>query len=419
MTQPTEDHAQVAAESLLRDYYGPQWRSFVHERMVTPPYELSEDVDESIDSLLEMYRNKKSRKVAYASRKLKKMFSHLPPFDQRKVGIALLEGNCTDSTYICLRLIDYKKSLYTPWKINWHPAYAKAVELAWTRYHEFHCGRLMIQHLDEKVVRSYWDELSGDEYYLLLCRRFVCAPWFQLDVERLKRVADINEYLFVMSRTAQGVSSEEARELLYRWMAVFSFRDYPVNIGLYSFWSRVPDDLFVGRVGDGSYHVLNGWGVDTALFYLLMMGHQSVVEDFVRWGDHVSQSFYSRVNSSMGSAQQSELFCRTIVDEFPADLKYLTALDVENYLYFVYPSHPFVTPRLSCPMWATDGYWEPLPSSERKDNSDEDTSSSRECREEMVERNPIVKDLFDALDPSSAIAVHSSEKVVDAKVGDQ
>lgn len=203
MTQPTEDHAQVAAESLLRDYYGPQWRSFVHERMVTPPYELSEDVDESIDSLLEMYRNKKSRKVAYASRKLKKMFSHLPPFDQRKVGIVLLEGNCTDSTYICLRLIDYKKSLYTPWKINWHPAYAKAVELAWTRYHEFHCGRLMIQHLDEKVVRSYWDELSGDEYYLLLCRRFVCAPWFQLDVERLKRVADINEYLFVMSRTAK------------------------------------------------------------------------------------------------------------------------------------------------------------------------------------------------------------------------
>lgn len=397
MTQPTEDHAQVAAESLLRDYYGPQWRSFVHERMVTPPYELSEDVDESIDSLLEMYRNKKSRKVAYASRKLKKMFSHLPPFDQRKVGIALLEGNCTDSTYICLRLIDYKKSLYTPWKINWHPAYAKAVELAWTRYHEFHCGRLVIQHLDEKVVRSYWDELSGDEYYLLLCRRFVCAPWFQLDVERLKRVADINEYLFVMSRTAQGVSSEEARELLYRWMAVFSFRDYPVNIGLYSFWSRVPDDLFVGRVGDGSYHVLNGWGVDTALFYLLMMGHKSVVESFVHWGNQVARSFRGKLSLTMSEAQKSELFCRTIVDEFPADLKYLTDLDAENYIYFIYPSHPFVTPRLSCPIWATDSYWTQFPFLERQDKSDEDPSSSRECRKEMEGRNPLVKDLFDAL----------------------
>ncbi len=397
-THPTKDHAQVAAEALLKDYYGSQWRNYFHEKMAPPPYELSEEMDESIDSLLEMYKDKKSRKVAYASRKLKKMFTHLPPVDQRKVGIALLEGNCTDSTYVCLRLVDYKKSAYTPWKISWHPAYAKAVELAWRRYHQFHCGRLMIQHLDEKVVRSYWEELSGDEYYLLLCLRFVCAPWFQLDEERLKRVADINEYLYVMSRTAQGVSSDEARELLYRWMAVFSFRDYPVNIDLYSFWSRVPDGLFVGRVGDGGYHVLNGWGVDAALFYLLMMGHQSEVEAFVHWGDQVTRSFRGKSSPAMSEAQKSELFCRTIVEEFPADLKYLTDLDAENYIYFIYPSHPFVTPRLSCPMWAADGYWEPLPSLESQDESDEDPSSNRECYEKMVERNPLVKDLFEALE---------------------
>lgn len=38
--QSTKDQAHMSAESLLKDYYGAQWHSWVDEKLAGAPYEL-------------------------------------------------------------------------------------------------------------------------------------------------------------------------------------------------------------------------------------------------------------------------------------------------------------------------------------------------------------------------------------------
>ena len=207
-------------ENIRRIYENPDWISYVDDRLRHREYVLPDNSEESLELLVEWYTNKRSKHVEYAGRKLKKAFAGLPPKEQRMVGLALLTGNKVDSEWICIRLNNYKRSHKYGWVINWHPCYAQAVEECWNKYHTVACGKLMVQFVDEEVVRKYLDELSTPDFYFLLCRRFVDRPWFELDVEKLKDCTYINAYLSVMARTESGISKDEARRLLYQWIGI-------------------------------------------------------------------------------------------------------------------------------------------------------------------------------------------------------
>ena len=386
-------------EIIKKIYNKVDWVSHVNDRLEFKEFTYPIDTNESLDDLICLYTNKKSKRVGYAGKKLKKIFLDLPSVEQRKVGLALLSGGMTDSEWVCKRLDNYKESFDKEWKINWHPCYEEAVERCWDKYHGLYCGKLLIQFLPEEIVHKHIDELTDKDLYFYLCRRFVNAPWFELNIEKLKSCTYINAYLSVMAKTKDGISEEEARLLLYQWIAYITVTER-IKI-------LTKDNIFYSDKSK-KLRVINAWGIDTALYYLLCMNHNKVVSEFLEWDNNIFNQFYDVCyDSELGSTEIiTGDFKKTIIDNFPSDLRYLLSLNEEYYLYIFYPGQPFTVPRL----WNT---WsnkkeEDIPkyilqTNLKVNNSTKDTNEekiSRDIYERMFDANPNLKELIDQLNLS-------------------
>lgn len=386
-------------EIIRRIYNKADWVSHVDDKLQYRGFTFPDDTNESLDDLICLYTNKKSKRVGYAGKKLKKIFLDLPSVEQRKVGLALLSGGMTDSEWVCKRLDNYKESFNKDWNINWHPCYEDAVEKCWNKYHGLYCGKLLVQFLPEEIVRKHLDELTDKDFYFYLCRRFVNASWFELNIEKLKSCTYINAYLSVMAKTKDGISEEEARLLLYQWIAYITVTE----------WIKIltKDNIFYSDKSK-KLRVINAWGIDTALYYLLCMNHNKVVSEFLEWDNNIFNQFYDVCyDSELGSTEIiTGDFKKTIIDNFPSDLRYLLSLNEEYYLYIFYPGQPFTVPRL----WNT---WsnkkeEDIPkyiqqTNLKVNNSTKNTNEekiSRDIYERMFDANPNLKELIDKLNLS-------------------
>ena len=395
-------------EIIKKIYNKVDWVSHVNDRLEFKEFTYPIDTNESLDDLIALYTNKKSKRVGYAGKKLKKIFLYLPPVEQRKVGLALLGGGQSDSEWVCKRLDNYKESFDKEWKINWHPCYEEAVERCWDKYHGLYCGKLLIQFLPEEIVHKHIDELSDKDLYFYLCRRFVNAPWFELNIEKLKSCTYINAYLSIMVKTKDGISEEEARLLLYQWIAYITVTER-IKI-------LTKDNIFYSDKSK-KLRVINAWGIDTALYYLLCMNHNKVVSEFLEWDNYVFEQFYDACyDYKLGTTEViAGDFKKIIEDNFPSDLKYLLSLNEEYYLYIFSPGQPYTIPRF----WNT---WsnkkeEDVPKyidqCNVKENSNIVKSSvekiSKEKYEQMFKSNPNLKELIGELN-LSPINIEEEEK---------
>lgn len=320
----SENRASVQIKEIFNN---PDWKSHVDDRLRFTEYIESEDANESLDQLIRWYVDKKSKRVGYAGPKLKNSFLTLPAVEQKKVGLALLTGGKIDTEWVCRRII------------NWHSCYASAVEDCWNKFHGTYCGRLLIQYLEEDVVRNHLDELNSKDFYFGLCRRFINKPWFQLDTEKLRGCTFINAYLFIMSKTVQGVSAEEAELLLYQWIAVLlAFDGKKLN--------KLTPKMIFWRDSSMEFRVINAWGIDTALYYLLCMNHDDVVNDFLKWDRHISEQYINELGDDGNEVLDEDKFREVIIKNFPDDKRYLLNLNTRHYEYINAVSQPFTKPRL-------------------------------------------------------------------------
>ena len=395
-------------EIIKKIYNKVDWVSHVNDRLEFKEFTYPIDTNESLDDLIALYTNKKSKRVGYAGKKLKKIFLYLPPVEQRKVGLALLGGGQSDSEWVCKRLDNYKESFDKEWKINWHPCYEEAVERCWDKYHGLYCGKLLIQFLPEEIVHKHIDELTDKDLYFYLCRRFVNAPWFELNIEKLKSCTYINAYLSIMVKTKDGISEEEARLLLYQWIAYITVTER-IKI-------LTKDNIFYSDKSK-KLRVINAWGIDTALYYLLCMNHNKVVSEFLEWDNYVFEQFYDACyDYKLGTTEViAGDFKKIIEDNFPSDLKYLLSLNEEYYLYIFSPGQPYTIPRF----WNT---WsnkkeEDVPKYIDQCNVKENSNIvklsvgkiSKEKYEQMFKSNPILKELIGQLN-LSPINIEEEEK---------
>lgn len=331
----------MSEEEMIQEIYdNPTWKSYTDDRLCYKEYSLPENVEETIDTLIEWFLNKKSKRVQYAGNKLRKMFVELSATEQRKVGLALFTGSRKDTEWLCKNLNYYKLPDKDKWIVNWHPCYSESVEKCWNKYHGLFCGKLMIEFLDEKIIRKYLDEFNDADYYFDICRRFVNRPWFNLDIEKLKRCTSINAYLHIMSKTPQGISAEEARLLLYQWIAAVASSIVNVETILYN------RNIFI-RSWNSNYKVIHAWGIDTAMLYLLRMNHKEVVADFLHWNDAISKHFYDTLKPEDDYFGSEKDFARIILKYLPKDMKYLANIDITHYSYINTLSQPLTIPQLN------------------------------------------------------------------------
>ena len=405
----TMDFIDLTPTEIIKKIYNKvDWVSHVNDRLEFKEFTYPIDTNESLDDLIALYTNKKSKRVGYAGKKLKKIFLYLPPVEQRKVGLALLGGGQSDSEWVCKRLDNYKESFDKEWKINWHPCYEEAVERCWDKYHGLYCGKLLIQFLPEEIVHKHIDELTDKDLYFYLCRRFVNAPWFELNIEKLKSCTYINAYLSIMVKTKDGISEEEARLLLYQWIAYITVTER-IKI-------LTKDNIFYSDKSK-KLRVINAWGIDTALYYLLCMNHNKVVSEFLEWDNYVFEQYYDACyDYKLGTTEViAGDFKKIIEDNFPSDLKYLLSLNEEYYFYILSPGQPFTIPRFRN-TWSNkkeEDVPKYIDQCNVKENSNIVKSSvgkiSKEKYEQMFKSNPNLKELIGQLN-LSPINIEEEEK---------
>lgn len=385
--------ADASPEELVRQIYGAAaWESRVDNWLRYRPYVQPDDDDETLDNLIGWYVNKKSRRVAYAGRKLKNAFPVLPRVEQRRVGLALLGGNRADTEWVCKRLNDHWAGYGRPLAVNWHPCYAEAVEACWAKYHGSWCGRLVVQYLPEEVVCRHMDELSSPDYYFYLSRRFVGRPWFRLDVDKLRRCTYINAYLHVMSHTREGIPADEARRLLYQWVATLVCRnDDDINL-------PIRENVFY-RASNECIRVVNAWGMDTALYYLLRMNHKQVVADFLRWDEDIFRQCYGEFSEAQEDGPEPNGDLRRIIaSSFPTDLTYLLHPNTDCYSFFDSPGRPWTLPRLHLGYAGREDEFSPYAASVSSMPDEGVAYSNREAYARMLDMNPNLGDLAERLD---------------------
>jgi TPR repeat protein len=86
-----------------------------------------------------------------------------------------------------------------------------------------------------------------------------------------------------MVKTKDGISEEEARLLLYQWIAYITVTER-IKI-------LTKDNIFYSDKSK-KLRVINAWGIDTALYYLLCMNHNKVVSEFLEWDNYVFEQYY-------------------------------------------------------------------------------------------------------------------------------
>lgn len=367
------------AQKTMGLIYGFDWHSYINERLEYKPFQLPANSDDSIERLIELFVNKKSGKVRYAGKYLKKAFLEAPPVEQRKIGLALLTGNSTDTEWVCRHLNYERSSFRDEATVRWHPCYEDAVEKCWNSYHGVNCGKLILNFFDEDRVLKYTDEFRTDELYFWLCRRLVSKPWFKVDSEKLRNTyISINSYLFIMSQTADGISDDEARTLLYQWIGANAFL-HKIGRG---------EDVFLKGYYDVKHNVRDAWGIDTAIFFLLKMGKENVVCEFIRWDIQIRQTFESYFDGNEQSADAGKLFAQTILDNFPAEYKYLTQLNHFDYRYIISRGQPLVVPQR---MFVTGDEVPPVYLAH-------EVATRKEYEyDKMRKRNPLLQSLVDEL----------------------
>lgn len=381
-------------EKIRRIYENPDWKSHVNERLRYREYQLPEDSEESLEQLVEWYTNKRSKRVAYAGKKLKKLFLDLPKKEQRKVGIALLGGSKVDCEWVCKRLHDYKELYKDEWDIRWYPCYSEAVEAYWNKWHSKSCGKLVAKFLDEETVLKHLDELQDDCYYFELCRRFIGRPWFQLDVEKLKRCTYINAYLSVMAKTASGISKEEARRLLYQWIAIILVSLYDEEMQC----KMIKEEIFF-KHSTGKRRIVNIWGFDTALYYLLSMNLNEVVDEILQWEKMVYHNYFVKCSefNNYKDIDYEWLFREAAVESFPDDMRCLLRINEKHFVYLENISRPFTIPRLRVyhEIYEQEDYEMFLKPSDRGTNENKKQKISTE---ELIRRNPALGKLIGILE---------------------
>lgn len=402
---------QKAADKIREIYNSPNWKSNVDERLRFEEYVIPEDENVSLEQLIQWYIDKKSKKVRYSGYKLRKVFLTLPPVEQRKVGLALLTGSQADTEWVCKRLNYYQEHLGDKWINHWHPCYTNAVEECWNKYNGTYCGKLMIQFADEEIVRKYIDELIEKDLYFYLCRRFVNRSWFELDIEKLKGCTSINAYLSVMAKTPQGISAEEARTLLYKWIALILIYDGKRA-------SRLTRDNVFWRDKSRRHKVINVWGMDATLYYLLCMNLSQVVNDFLDWDELISDQYIEGLDSINDSNTKAneERFRNIILQNFPEDMKYLLYINSNSYIFINSPGQPLMKPQLldesrdnNAPIYLSEEESEKLSSEfERKNRLYERPKDEFDT---MLDKNPNFKKLVAKLDltPTTIWDIYDNE----------
>ena len=218
-----------------------------------------------IVTLIRNYVNKKSGKVSVSREEIKWRFDHLDWIDQKKTLIAFLDSGISDREWAYSKMLD-----------NWDESFLPKVKELWETYHEDKCSWSVIRYFPLEYIKEHIEEFTDERDYFFICLRLAKDKDYTIDRAKLSK----RDYLAVLWHTGRTISDDEARNILFGIIHDSCFAD--------TFMPRLE------RVGEGRYNNVitpaNFREVNLAIYYLLKLEKDNVVQQFELWNEQVEKT---------------------------------------------------------------------------------------------------------------------------------
>ena len=218
-----------------------------------------------ITKLIRNYVNKKSGKVSVSREEIKWRFDYLDWKDQKKILTAFMESGISDREWAYSKMLD-----------NWDDSFQPKVKELWETYHEYKCSWSVIRYFPLEYIKEHISEFADERDYYFICLRLAKDNDYVIDRTKLTD----RDYLAVLWHTGRIISDDEASDTLFSIIHDCCLAD--------TFMPRLE------RVGEGRYDKVitpaNYREVNLAIYYLLKLEKDIIVQQFEQWNELVEDA---------------------------------------------------------------------------------------------------------------------------------
>lgn len=220
-----------------------------------------------VATLIRNYVDKKSGKVSESREEIKWRFNCLDWKDQKRIIIAFLDAGKSDRAWAYGKVLDY-----------WDESFLPKVKELWETYHEYKCSWSVIRYFPLDYITEHVDEFTDERDYYFICLRLAKDQDFRIDRTRLSN----NDYLALLYHTEREIADDDARDTLFGIVHDCCLKD--------TFMTRLE------HLGEGRYRDVitpaNFREVSLAIYYLLKLEKNDIVEQFQQWNRSVEETVY-------------------------------------------------------------------------------------------------------------------------------
>lgn len=218
-----------------------------------------------ITKLIRNYVNKKSGKVSVSREEIKWRFDYLDWKDQKKILTAFMESGISDREWAYSKMLD-----------NWDDSFQPKVMELWETYHEYKCSWSVIRYFPLEYIKEHISEFADERDFYFICLRLAKDNDYVIDRTKLTD----RDYLAVLWHTGRIISDDEASDTLFSIIHDCCLAD--------TFMPRLE------RVGEGRYDKVitpaNYREVNLAIYYLLKLEKDKIVQQFEQWNELVEDA---------------------------------------------------------------------------------------------------------------------------------
>ena len=267
-----------------------------------------------IVTLIRNHMNKKSGKVSVSREEIKWRFDHLDWKDQKIILFAFMDSGISDREWAYSKMLD-----------NWDDSFQPKVKELWETYHEYNCSWSVIRYFPLEYIKEHISEFADERDYYFICLRLAKDNDYVIDRTKLTD----RDYLAVLWHTGRIISDDEASDTLFSIIHDCCLAD--------TFMPRLE------RVGEGRYDKVitpaNYREVNLAIYYLLKLEKDIIVQQFEQWNELVEDAINDR--PEFKSIDRNDFFLDYEYDRRRVEIANLYAFQALDEKYKL-PSDPTV-----------------------------------------------------------------------------
>ena len=221
-----------------------------------------------IATLIRDYVNKNSGKVSKSREEIKWRFDYLDWKDQKKILAAFLDSCMSDREWAYTKILVY-----------WDKSFEPKVKELWETYYEYRCSWSVIRYFPLEYIKEHIDDFTDERDYYFISLRLAKDKDYVIDRAKLSHT----DYLALLYHTERDISDSDARDTLFGVIHDCCFEDVFMTR-----LERVDDNRRHDVVTPANYHK-----VRLAIYYLLKLDKDEIVEQFQQWNESVEDAIFN------------------------------------------------------------------------------------------------------------------------------